>query len=94
MAEKRKFSVHANIIYNLVSAQAGTLSKAVLECVMNSVDAGAKRVDIAVDADGVKISDDGQGFRSKAEIEQFFEVFGFPHEEGERIYGQFVSAAF
>ena len=89
MAEKRKFSVHANIIYNLVSAQAGTLSKAVLECVMNSVDAGAKRVDIAVDADGVKISDDGQGFRSKAEIEQFFEVFGFPHEEGERIYGQF-----
>ena len=89
MAEKRKFSVHANIIYNLVSAQAGTLSKAVLECIMNSVDAGAKRVDITIDTNSVKISDDGQGFRSKDEIEQFFEVFGFPHEEGERIYGQF-----
>jgi len=89
MPEIRKFSVHPQIIYNLIVAQSGTLGKAALECVMNSIDAGASRVEIEVTNEGIRIQDDGQGFRSRKEIEDWFEVFGFPHEDGDRIYGKF-----
>lgn len=89
MSETRRFSVHPEIIYSLIVAQAGSLGKAVLECVMNSIDAQATRVDIAVSASSIRIKDDGQGFRTREEIEQWFEVFGFPHEDGDRTYGKF-----
>lgn len=89
MSETRTLSVHASIVYNLVTAQAGTLGKAILECIMNSIDAGASQVDIKLDKTSVIIQDDGQGFRSRAEIENWFEVFGFPHEDNSRVYGQF-----
>jgi len=89
MSETRRFSVHPEIIYSLIVAQAGSLGKAVLECVMNSIDAQATRVDITVNANCIRITDDGQGFRTRAEIEQWFEVFGFPHAEGDRTYGKF-----
>jgi hypothetical protein len=94
-AEQRKFTIDPSIIYHIISAQAGTLGKALLECVMNSIDAGATRVNITLEPDTVIIQDDGQGFRSRQEIEQWFEVFGFPHNERgsngnlERVYGQF-----
>lgn len=89
MAESRKFSVHPQMIYSLIKAQAGTLSKAVLEGVMNSVDSRSKSVTIDISPTKIVIKDDGHGFRSLAEIEECFEVFGFPHEEGARMYGQF-----
>lgn len=87
--EQRKFSVHPDIIYHLIVAQAGSLAKAALECVMNSIDAGARRIDIDITRTKIHIRDDGQGFRSRQEIENWFEVFGFPHEQGDRVYGQF-----
>lgn len=89
MTESRKFSVHPQIIYSLITAQAGTLGKAVLESVMNSIDAGATQITIDISRTKLKIVDDGHGFRSRQEIEECFEVFGFPHEAGSRIYGQF-----
>jgi Histidine kinase-, DNA gyrase B-, and HSP90-like ATPase len=89
MSETRRFSVHPEIIYSLIVAQAGSLGKAVLECVMNSIDAQATRIDITVNANTIRIQDDGQGFRTRAEIEKWFEVFGFPHADGDRAYGKF-----
>lgn len=89
MTESRKFSVHPQIIYSLIQAQAGTLGKAVLESVMNSIDADATKITIDITQKTLKIVDDGHGFRSRKEIEDCFEVFGFPHEEGARVYGQF-----
>lgn len=86
---KRKFQVSPNIIYSLIKAQAGTLAKGVLECIMNSVDAGAKTLVIEITRTGLVITDDGKGFRSREEIEACFEVFGFEHVEGEREFGQF-----
>ena len=56
---------------------------------MNSVDAAATRVSIEINHKGVKVQDDGQGFRSRKKTEDWFEVFGFPHEDGDRIYGKF-----
>ncbi len=85
----RKFQVSPNIIYSLIKAQAGSLAKGILECVMNSVDAGAKRIDIILTNQTLTVADDGKGFRTRDEIEACFEVFGFEHIEGERDYGQF-----
>lgn len=89
MQESRKFSVHPAVIFQVIYAQAGTLSKAVLECLMNSVDAEASEVTVDVTNTGISIKDNGRGFQTKEQIEQWFEVFGFPHQEGDRIYGQF-----
>lgn len=89
MSETRRFSIHPHIIHDLIVAQAGTLAKAVLECIMNSIDAGATRLDIDIDSRRIRIDDDGSGFQSRQEIQTWFEVFGFPHEEGGRTYGKF-----
>ena len=89
----RTFSVDPAIIYSLISAQAGTLAKALLECIMNSVDAGASEVTITFDQTTLRVTDNGRGFTKVEEIEKYFEVFGFPHEndalQSQRVYGQF-----
>jgi len=88
--EKRSFKLHPHVFYSLVNMQAGTLQKAVLEGVMNAADAKARRCDLTVDEATVVIADDGQGFRSRQEIDEWFEIFGQPHEEAEKkVYGSF-----
>jgi hypothetical protein len=85
----RTFSVSPHIIYSLIKAQAGTLAKGVLECIMNSVDAGATSVSVEVTPSKLTVIDTGRGFTTREEIEACFEVFGFEHNEGDRVYGQF-----
>ncbi len=85
----REFKAHANHLRNTVLRQAGDLWKAILEAVMNSVDAGATRCDIAIEGSKVTISDDGRGFQTEDEIKHHFETFGTPHEEGDATYGEF-----
>jgi hypothetical protein len=88
--ERRSFTMHPRLLYDVISRQAGSLGKAILEAVMNAADARATRVEITVEHDRVLIIDDGQGFRSREEIEQFFEVFGQPHQEAEqKTYASF-----
>lgn len=86
---RRKFNAAPNIIYSLIHAQAGTLGKAILECVMNSIDAGASRVEVKLTPSSLVIADNGKGFSTMSEIEECFDVFGFEHQEGDRKYGQF-----
>ncbi|HEP8970159.1 TPA: ATP-binding protein [Pseudomonas aeruginosa] len=89
-SEQRRFNVHPGIIRHLIKEQAGTLVKAVAELVMNSVDAGATRIDLEFRLDGTfTVKDNGRGFRDRSEIENFFETFGTPHEEGDATYGRF-----
>lgn len=87
--ETRRLTVSPHMIYALIKNQAGTLAKAVLECVMNSIDAGATKVDIKVDSKTLRIVDDGCGFATRKSILSCFEVFGFEHKAGDRTYGQF-----
>jgi hypothetical protein len=57
---------------------------------MNAVDAGATKCDIELTPQILSIRDNGKGFKSKEEIEQFFEVFGQPHDDMEdKTFGQF-----
>lgn len=85
----RQFQVSPHIIMSLIKAQAGTLGKGLLECIMNSIDAGATEVDITLEPTRLLVVDDGKGFTSSAEIEACFEVFGFEHQEGDRKFGAF-----
>lgn len=87
--EKRRFGMHANLLYDVITKQAGTLQKAILEGVMNGVDAGASRIDVTLDMETLTIVDDGKGFVGRREIEDFFETFGTPHQEGDATYGRF-----
>lgn len=90
LAETRKFSIHPDIIFSLIRAQAGSLGKALAECVMNSIDAFATRVDIRFDTHTLEVRDNGQGFRDRDEVLTWFEVLGFPHDEGNhRRFGKF-----
>jgi len=87
--EKRSFAMHPNLLYDVITKQAGSLQKAILEGVMNGVDAGATRIDVELDGDRLRIVDDGKGFAGREEIEKFFETFGTPHVEGDATYGRF-----
>lgn len=90
MAEIRTFRMHRQLLFDVIQRQAGSLAKAILEGIMNCVDAGASTCVVSLDADRLTITDDGRGFRGREEIESFFEVFGQPHTADEgKTYGTF-----
>jgi len=89
MAQTRTLKMHRNLLYHTIMRQAGTIAKAVLEGIMNSVDAKATFCDIELTQDSLTIMDDGCGFRDSREIDEFFETFGTPHEEGDATFGTF-----
>lgn len=87
--EQRRFNMHSNLLYDVITKQAGTLQKAVLEGVMNGVDAGASEIKVDLTHSTLSISDNGGGFPNREAIENFFETFGTPHVEGDAKYGRF-----
>lgn len=88
--ESRRLSMHPHLLMDVIRRQAGTLSKSILEGVMNSVDAQAKRCTITLNSTELTIQDDGHGITERSHLEQFFETFGTPHTEAEgKIYGTF-----
>jgi hypothetical protein len=90
MAEQNlDFTVDPAILHSIIQSQAGTLSKALLEGVMNSIDAGASGMSVTVTATGFMVVDDGRGFQSRDEIEKWFGRFGTPHVEGDALYGRY-----
>ena len=89
-SENRQFKMHPQLIMDTMQRQAGTLDKAILEGVMNGVDAGASSINITLTDSKLIIVDDGRGFRSRKEIDDWFETFGQPHTESEgKTYGRF-----
>ena len=83
------FQMHPDLLRSVIRKQAGSLDKAILEAVMNSIDAGSSSVNIQLLTDKVIITDDGRGFRDAQEIQDFFATFGTPHKEGDATYGKF-----
>lgn len=90
-SEKRvAFKMHPRLLYDVVTRQAGTRSKAVLEGVMNMIDAKATTGEVEIAEERITLRDNGQGFRNAEEIENWFAVLGQPHDESEeKIFGQF-----
>jgi len=89
MPETIPFTLHARAIRFLVTHQSGTVQKAILEAVMNSIDAGATRVDVNIGFEQMEITDNGKGFASREEILEYFATFCAPHQEGDARYGRF-----
>lgn len=88
--EKRSFKPDPQLLVDIIKRQAGSLWKAVVEGIMNAVDAGASRCDIRLTREQLIIQDNGKGFRSRNEITTFFERFGMKHEAREnKTFGTF-----
>ena len=87
--ERRSFRMDPALLWSVIKSQAGTLAKAVLELVMNSIDAGGTKVLITLNTRQLVVEDDGRGFQSRKEIEDWFETFGTPHEAGDARWGKF-----
>ena len=87
--EIKKFKVHPDIIFKLIDSQAGSAEKALLELVMNSVDAGATEVKVEISSKSFRVSDNGRGFEDLRSVDEFFGTFGTPHKEGDATYGKF-----
>lgn len=92
----RKLVAHENLLIQSIQKQAGSIKKAILEGVMNSIEAGSTRVEVKFDAVRsdygsltprkafLSIYDNGTGIPTKNEIILHFETFGQPHEDNER----------
>lgn len=87
--EKRSLGMHPNLLYDVIMRQAGTLQKALLEGVMNAIDAGATECRLTLNSHRFIVEDNGRGIQTRQEIEDFFETFGTPHKEGDSVYGRF-----
>lgn len=90
------FKVDKSIIRHLIFSQAGTLSKALLELIMNSLDAHCESISVEFSDDmrRVVVKDNGTGFESVESIEALFGTFGFDHTTQAEIargrsYGRF-----
>ena len=84
------FQIHANLIEQWLRRQAGSLWKAVIEGIMNCIDAQASSVHVTLTRTQVMITDDGKGFRGHEEIKKFFQTIGQPPEVGElKMYGEY-----
>lgn len=84
---RRKLGMHEKLLFDTIQRQAGSLEKANVEGVMNSIEAGGSAVYINLMVGKttaiMNIWDDGRGIQSEQEIKDFFETFGTPHTESE-----------
>lgn len=83
------FELDPQIIHHIIYSQAGSIGKAVIELLMNAVDAQASEVSLTLTRDGFECQDNGNGFASREDVLRYFGRFGTPHEEGDATYGRF-----
>ena len=92
VSETIRLSAHEKFIIDGIKRQAGSVEKAVLELVMNAIEAQQANnkkpvvnIDFTCDEDGsnpkLVVRDMGRGFKNRNEIEQWFAKFGTPHDE-------------
>lgn len=75
-SERRTFVMHENLLRDVIQRQAGSIGKAVLEGVMNLIEAGATEGNVTLEPSRIVIRDNGRGFETRDEILEAFEVFG------------------
>lgn len=83
------FELDPQIIHHIIHNQAGSIGKAIIELIMNSVDAEAKVVRLTMNKEGFVCEDDGKGFVTEEDVINYFGRFGTPHHEGDATYGRF-----
>lgn len=101
-AERKVIKAGNQLIHQTIYNQAGSIQKALLEYIMNSVDAKATEIRICIAPNGIDytIQDNGDGFgdpnytteEKKKCIDEVFGYLGFDHgadDENYRVYGKF-----
>lgn len=83
------FELDPQIIHHIIYSQAGSIGKAIIELLMNSVDANATKVILSMSRTGFTCTDNGNGFASREDVIRYFGRFGTPHIEGDATYGRF-----
>ena len=83
------FELDPQIIHHIIYSQAGSIGKALIELLMNAVDARSSAVHLSLSRTGFSCRDDGQGFASREDVVRYFGRFGTPHNEGDATYGRF-----
>lgn len=83
------FELDPQIIHHIIYSQAGSIGKAIIELLMNSVDANASSVQLSLSREGFVCCDDGHGFASRDDVVRYFGRFGTPHSDGDAVYGRF-----
>ncbi|ELF6204798.1 TPA: ATP-binding protein [Pseudomonas putida] len=83
------FELDPQIIHHIIYSQAGSIGKAIIELLMNSVDANASSVQLSLSREGFVCCDDGHGFASRQDVVRYFGRFGTPHSDGDAVYGRF-----
>jgi hypothetical protein len=83
------FELDPQIIHHIIYSQAGSIGKAIIELLMNSVDARAMAVRLSMTKDGFECVDDGNGFANHEDVVRYFGRVGTPHEDGDATYGRF-----
>lgn len=83
------FELDPQIIHHIIYSQAGSIGKAIIELLMNAVDADAKKVDLILTKESFVCADDGNGFASREDVVRYFGRFGTPHQEGDAKYGRY-----
>lgn len=86
---KREFKATEGLLHDVMRKQAGSIEKAILEAVMNSVDANSEFIEITIRGNSITISDDGDGMATE-EVERYFEKFGLKDDDIEdKDFGKF-----
>lgn len=75
------FDQHPALLWQVISAQAGTPEKAICELASNAFDADATEIRITITHDSFSVVDDGSGFGDRDNIMSVFKTFGLPHTE-------------
>lgn len=75
---RHPFELDLEIIHHIIYSQAGSVAKALIELIMNSVDAGAGAVILDITPEGFTCCDDGHGFASHDDVKRYFGRFGTP----------------
>lgn len=88
-AERIAFELDEHLIDHLIRDQSSTVERALLELVMNSIDAGASTVTLDINDKGFVLIDNGTGFVSREYIKAFFARFGTQHQAGDAVYGRY-----
>lgn len=86
---RQPFELDPQIIHHIIYNQAGSIGKAIIELIMNSVDAHGSVVRLTMTKEGFTCADDGRGFASRNDVIRYFGRFGTPHQEGDATYGRF-----
>lgn len=75
MAIKQNFEMHPDLLRSVIFQQAGSVEKAILEAIQNSLDEDSKSVHIFLNEKGFIITDDGNGMNAE-QIDVQFKIFG------------------